>query len=99
VLNSVGTERDPLTELRSRTNFVRPNFKRLFGGLRDGIINGTYMPNLDRHNDPAAQQKGNHTTKVGVYFCGPSVAARLIKKAAHEATTKEVKFKFWKEHF
>jgi NADPH oxidase len=100
VLNSVGTERDPLTELRSRTNFGRPNFKRLFGGLRDGIINGTYMPNLDRHNDPTVLQKGgNHTTTVGVYFCGPSVAARLIKTAAHEATTKDVKFKFWKEHF
>jgi NADPH oxidase 1 len=99
VLNSIGQERDPLTELRSRTNFGRPNFKRLFGGLRDGIINGTYMPNLDRHTDPSFEIKQNVMTTVGVYFCGPSVAARQIKKAALDSSCKEVKFSFWKEHF
>lgn len=113
VLNSVGTDRDPLTELRSRTNFGRPNFARLFGGLRDGIIDGTYMPNLDTLQDlemmepqvaameeqPKKTKKAKQLAKVGVYFCGPSVAARQIKKAAMEASSKEVKFDFWKEHF
>ncbi|KAJ9628827.1 hypothetical protein H2203_002730 [Taxawa tesnikishii (nom. ined.)] len=32
VLNSVGTDKDPLTELSSRTNFGRPDFDKLFGG-------------------------------------------------------------------
>jgi len=97
VLNSVGTDRDPLTELRSRTNFGRPNFRRLFGGLKDGIVDGTYMPNLDRHSYPVIKQ--NRETTVGVYFCGPSVAAREIKAACKESSSKEVKFNFWKEHF
>jgi len=38
-------------------------------------------------------------TDVGVYFCGPNVAARDIRKACKEATVDEVRFKFWKEHF
>jgi NADPH oxidase len=38
-------------------------------------------------------------TEVGVYFCGPNVAARDIKKACKMATCQEVNFKFWKEHF
>ncbi|KAJ9193498.1 hypothetical protein DTO164E3_7897 [Paecilomyces variotii] len=88
-LNSVGQDIDPLTELRSRTSFGRPDFKRLFGAMRDGLVDQTYMSGLE----------GNITTKVGVYFCGPNVAARQIKSAAKEASTREVKFKFWKEHF
>ncbi|KAL1857307.1 hypothetical protein Plec18170_003426 [Paecilomyces lecythidis] len=88
-LNSVGQDVDPLTELRSRTNFGRPDFKRLFGAMRDGLVDQTYMSGLE----------GNITTEVGVYFCGPNVAARQIKAAAKETSTREVKFKFWKEHF
>ena len=30
---------------------------------------------------------------------GPNVAAREIKKACKAATTREVNFSFWKEHF
>lgn len=88
-LNSVGTEIDPLTELKSRTNFGRPDFKRLFGAMRDGLIDQTYLSGLE----------ANITTKVGVYFCGPNAAARQIRQAAQESSTREVKFKFWKEHF
>lgn len=102
VLNSVGMDRDPLTELRTRTNFGRPNFKRLFSGLKDGIQKGTYMPNLDRYYPDTygdKKSKKGATTGVGVYFCGPSPAAREIKGACQEATTKDVKFTFWKEHF
>ena len=88
-LNTVGMTLDPLTELRSRTNFGRPDFKRLFGALRDGILDGSYMGGLE----------GNLKTEVGVYFCGPNAAARDIKRACHEVTGPEVKFGFWKEHF
>jgi NADPH oxidase 1 len=88
-INSVNTTVDPLTELKSRTNFGRPNFKRLFTAMRDGLLDQTYMSGLE----------SNLTTEVGVYFCGPNSAARSIKKAAKEVSTREIKFKFWKEHF
>ncbi|KUI70622.1 NADPH oxidase 1 [Cytospora mali] len=89
VLNSVGAEVDPLTELKSRTNFGRPNFEKLFITMRDGILDRTYLNGLEDHVK----------TTVGVYFCGPSAAARTIKKACKAAEVKEVKFRFWKEHF
>ncbi|KAL8759161.1 MAG: hypothetical protein Q9199_000981 [Rusavskia elegans] len=88
-LNSVGVAKDPLTELTSRTNFGRPDFKRLFGAMRDGIMDGAYIGGLE----------GSLKTDVGVYFCGPNPAARDIKRAAKEATSGEVRFRFWKEHF
>ncbi|KAL9116177.1 MAG: hypothetical protein Q9227_000548 [Pyrenula ochraceoflavens] len=88
-LNSVGTDVDPLTELKTRTNFGRPDFKRLFGAMRDGLQDQTYMSGLE----------GALRTDVGVYFCGPSAAARDIKRAAKGASTRDVRFKFWKEHF
>ncbi|KAG9233174.1 FAD-binding domain-containing protein [Amylocarpus encephaloides] len=89
ILNSVGAAVDPLTELKSRTNFGRPDFGRLFEGMRDGILDRTYLNGLE----------GDMRTNVGVYFCGPNVAAREIKKACKRATVREVNFSFWKEHF
>jgi len=88
-LNSVGAPVDPLTELRSRTNFGRPDFKRLFGAMRDGILSGAYIGGLD----------ASVRTKVGVYFCGPNAAARDIREAARGVSTRDVNFAFWKEHF
>ena len=89
VLNSVGAGVDPLTELKSRTNFGRPDFQRLFQGMADGIMDRTYLTGLD----------GNMRTNVGVYFCGPSAAARSIKVACRSVSCPEVNFSFWKEHF
>jgi NADPH oxidase len=60
VLNSVGAEVDPLTELKSRTNFGRPDFARLFSTMADGILDRTYLNGLE----------GEMRTNVGVYFCG-----------------------------
>ena len=87
-INSVGAHVDPLTELKSRTNFGRPDFKKLFGAMREGIREGSYMGDLKRQR-----------ADVGVYFCGPNAAAKSIKKAAKAATGKDVRFRFWKEHF
>ncbi|KAI5785914.1 ferric reductase NAD binding domain-containing protein [Geopyxis carbonaria] len=89
VLNSVGQEVDPLTQLRTGTQFGRPDFKRIFGALRDGIKDQTYITGLE----------GTLRTNVGVYFCGPSAAARDIKKSCRAASSPEVNFSFWKEHF
>lgn len=88
-LNSVGTEIDPLTELKSRTNFGRPDFTRLFGAMRDGLLDQTYLSGLE----------GSLRTDIGVYFCGPSSAARDIKGAAKACSKDSVRFRFWKEHF
>ncbi|RJE23500.1 NADPH Oxidase [Aspergillus sclerotialis] len=90
-LNSVGQDLDPLTELRSRTNFGRPDFTRLFTAMRDGLRDQSYMAGLG--GSPSA------STEIGVYFCGPNLAARQIEHAAKKASIKEVRFKFWKEHF
>lgn len=67
VLNSVGADHDPLTELKARTNFGRPNFQRMFEAMRDGILDRTYMNGLE----------GSMKTTVGVYFCGPSAAGKF----------------------
>ncbi|KAJ5272996.1 NADPH oxidase (NoxA) [Penicillium angulare] len=88
-LNSVGQALDPLTELRSRTNFGRPDFKRLFTAMRHGLLDQTYMSGLQTSS----------STEIGVYFCGPNTAARQIDDAAKAASTKDIRFKFWKEHF
>lgn len=89
VLNSIGTELDPLTQLRTGTHFGRPDFPKLFAAIRDGIKDQTYLSRID----------GTEKPNVGVYFCGPSVAARSIKKACEDVSTPEVEFGFWKEHF
>lgn len=68
VLNSVGAEVDPLTELKARTNFGRPDFPRMFEAMRDGILDRTYMNGLE----------GSMQTTVGVYFCGPSAAGEYL---------------------
>lgn len=88
VLNSVGTDRDPLTELNSRTNFGRPDFNKLLAAMRDSILRGEYIKGLEQGK-----------TEVGAYFCGPNTAARDIQKACQKASRRTVKFKFWKEHF
>ncbi|QIW98210.1 hypothetical protein AMS68_003728 [Peltaster fructicola] len=89
VLNSVGTEKDPLTELNTRTNFGRPDFSKLLVAMRDGILNQKYLPGMDR----------GARSDVGVYYCGPNAAAQSIRKACKEATSNGVRFRFWKEHF
>ncbi|KAL2814571.1 ferric reductase NAD binding domain-containing protein [Aspergillus cavernicola] len=88
-LNSVGRELDPLTELKSRTNFGRPDFNRLFTAMRTGLQDQSYIAGLHTHSK----------TDIGVYFCGPNIAARQIKAAATASSTSDVRFKFWKEHF
>lgn len=93
VLNSVGMEKDPLTELSSRTNFGRPDFGKLLGGMAQGIRDGRYM---GRRRDGLERKD---RTDVGVYFCGPNGAARDIKKACKGAAGDGVRFRFWKEHF
>ena len=90
-LNSVGMELDPLTELNTKTNFGRPDFRRLFGAMRDGLMDMTYMTD--------GGFEAHHKTDVGVYICGPSAAARNVRAACKATTCDQVRFRFWKEHF
>ncbi|RMZ78379.1 hypothetical protein DV738_g3941, partial [Chaetothyriales sp. CBS 135597] len=92
-LNTVGSQLDPLTELRTKTQYGRPDFSRLFGAMRDGLMDQSYL----RLGDASVTAATKST--VGVYFCGPSAAARGIKKVCSEMSNDIVKFKFWKEHF
>ncbi|KAH7345803.1 NADPH oxidase [Pyrenochaeta sp. MPI-SDFR-AT-0127] len=89
LLNSIGADTDAVTDLKTRTHFGRPNFKTMLGRMRNEIIDGSYISGIE-----SVLRKN-----VGVYFCGPNVAARDIKVACKHATSDEVNFKFWKEHF
>jgi NADPH oxidase len=93
-LNTVGNAVDPLTDLRTKTQYGRPDFKRLFGAMRDGLMDQTYM-DVGKEASLTAGMKAT----VGVYFCGPSAAAREIKVACKSTSNDLVKFRFWKEHF
>lgn len=88
-LNSVGANKDAVTSLKTRTHFGRPNFNAMLGQMGTELYNGTYISGIE-----SVVRK-----TVGVYFCGPSVAAREIKAACRKATNPDVHFRFWKEHF
>ena len=43
-INDAGAEYDPLTLLRSRTTFGRPDWKSIYGRMRQAIEAGQYLP-------------------------------------------------------
>jgi hypothetical protein len=43
-VNDAGAEYDPLTLLRSRTMFGRPDWKSIYGRMRQAIESGQYIP-------------------------------------------------------
>ncbi|KAH9950425.1 NADPH oxidase [Amylocystis lapponica] len=88
-VNDAGAEYDPLTLLRTRTMFGRPDWKAIFGRMRQAIEVGQYLPGSN------SQLK----TRVGTYFCGPGVLAAAIKEACIYSTTTNINFSFAKEHF
>ncbi|EGN93623.1 hypothetical protein SERLA73DRAFT_189353 [Serpula lacrymans var. lacrymans S7.3] len=88
-VNDAGAEYDPLTLLRTRTMFGRPDWKSIYGRIAQAIQTGRYIHGSN------AQLK----TKVGTYFCGPGVLAKAIKEATLEHTSANVEFTFAKEHF
>jgi hypothetical protein len=59
-VNGVGAEYDPLTLLRTRTMFGRPNWNSIYRRIREAIEIGQYLPGSNR------QLK----TKVGVSLTG-----------------------------
>jgi NADPH oxidase 1 len=88
-VNDAGAEYDPLTLLRTRTMFGRPDWMSIYGQMRQAVESGQYIPGS------TSQLK----TKVGTYFCGPSALAKSIKEATVHHTSANVNFTFAKEHF
>jgi len=88
-VNDAGAEYDPLTLLRSRTLFGRPDWMSIYGQMRQAIEAGQYIPGSN------SQLK----TVVGTYFCGPGVLAKAIKLATTHHSSSNVEFTFAKEHF
>lgn len=88
-INDAGAEYDPLTLLRSRTMFGRPDWKSIFGKMREAIDNGTYLPG----------SRSQLKTTVATYFCGPGTLAKAIKNATEGASTSSVQFSFAKVRY
>jgi NADPH oxidase len=93
-INGAGAEFDPLTLLRSRTMFGRPNFKTIYASLRDAIEAGAWK-------DRGVEVKPNEGRRVtvGTYFCGPPGLAKTVRRECEDACTVGVDFTFAKEHF
>ena len=85
-INDAGADYDPLTLLRSRTMFGRPDWNAIFGKMREAIDNGSFIPG----------SRSQLKTTVGTYFCGPGALAKAIKKATEDASTDTVRFTFAK---
>ncbi|KAJ7492691.1 NADPH oxidase [Mycena latifolia] len=88
-VNDAGAEYDPLTLLRTRTMFGRPDWMTIYGQMKQAIETGQYIPGS------TSQLK----TKVGTYFCGAGAIAKALKEACIHHTSSTVEFTFAKEHF
>ncbi|KAJ7357292.1 NADPH oxidase [Mycena olivaceomarginata] len=88
-VNDAGAEYDPLTLLRTRTMFGRPDWMTIYGQMRQAIESGQYIPGS------TSQLK----TKVGTYYCGPGAIAKALKEATLHHSCSTVEFSFAKEHF
>jgi len=88
-VNDAGAEYDPLTLLRTRTMFGRPDWMTIYGQVRQAIETGQYIPGS------TSQLK----TKVGTYYCGPGPIAKALKEATSHHSCSSVEFTFAKEHF
>ncbi|KAG0043389.1 hypothetical protein BGZ83_011460 [Gryganskiella cystojenkinii] len=80
---------DTITGLRALTNFGRPNFGAIFSDLRQGIVDGTYLPGANQEL----------VVDVAVFFCGPGAMAKSLRKESRIQSKNGVKFSFRKEHF
>lgn len=106
-INDAGADYDPLTLLRTRTMFGRPDWESIYGRMRQAIETGQYLPgsssqlkttvgvcwNLD------ASFLGSILTdfeRYQTYFCGPTPIAKAIKKATVVNSSAAVNFTFAK---
>ncbi|KAG9016053.1 hypothetical protein FRB90_003716 [Tulasnella sp. 427] len=88
-VNDAGAQFDPLTLLRTRTMFGRPDWKSIYTNLRTAIEGGAYLPG----------RESSLKTTVGTFFCGPAGLAKAIREQTYAASSSTVNFTFYKEHF
>jgi len=88
-VNDAGADYDPLTLLRTRTMYGRPDWKGIYGRIRMAIESGNYLPG---HGSALK-------SRVGTYFCGPNPLAKAVRDACIKENSSTVKFTFAKEHF
>jgi NADPH oxidase len=88
-VNDAGAEYDPLTLLRSRTMFGRPDWKSIYTRLRMALESGQYLPG----------REASLKTSVATFFCGPNPLAKAVRVEALAASTANIEFTFAKEHF
>ncbi|KAJ7503550.1 NADPH oxidase [Mycena galericulata] len=88
-VNTANTQYDPLTLLRSRTMFGRPDWMAIYSKLRQAIEAEDYLPG----------STSQLQTKVGTYFCGPGPIGKAVKAATIHHSGPAVTFSFAKEHF
>ncbi|XP_006454677.1 hypothetical protein AGABI2DRAFT_189922 [Agaricus bisporus var. bisporus H97] len=88
-VNDTGAEYDPLTLLRTRTMFGRPDWNSIYSRMKGAIQNGSYLPG----------STSQLSTKVATYFCGPPAIAKALKEATVKHSDSSVNFTFAKEHF
>lgn len=102
-VNDAGAKYDPLTLLRTRTKFGRPDWKSIYRRIREAIEIGQYLPGSTTQlktkvgvsSRPASRSK-RFLILSQTYFCGPSVLAKAIKEATLQHTSNNVEFTFAK---
>ena len=103
-VNDPGADYDPLTLLRSRTMFGRPDWMSIYGRIKQAIETGQYIPGANAQlqtrvavrDSKASAFSQNTYSLFQTYFCGPPSLAKDIKEATALHTTSTVKFSFAK---
>ncbi|KIL70915.1 hypothetical protein M378DRAFT_499415 [Amanita muscaria Koide BX008] len=88
-VNDAGADYDPLTLLRTRTMFGRPDWQSIYSKMRMAIESGQFLPGA----------RSQLQTTVRTYFCGPGPLSKAIRKATVKNSSAQVNFTFAKEHF
>lgn len=86
LLNGNQGDLDPITRLRTKTKFGRPNISQLFTQIyqEEQSINITSK---------------SEVTNVGVFYCGPQALGHQLRMESHKQSDDKVRFYFSKEIF
>ncbi|ORZ40320.1 ferric reductase NAD binding domain-domain-containing protein [Catenaria anguillulae PL171] len=82
---NVGNDYDPITDLRTKMSFGRPNWEQSFAKIRDQAL--------------GLRTNSKEKLQVAVFFCGPAAIARALDEACNSLNSNSVEFSFYKEHF
>ncbi|KAF8324797.1 ferric reductase NAD binding domain-containing protein [Cantharellus anzutake] len=83
-INDTGSVYDPLTKLRSRTFYGRPDFKSIYSRIRSAVETGALL----------GPRESGTAFNVGTFYCGPSALAKTVKSQALACSTSTATFTF-----